>query len=103
MRRTQQDHTYIYIPPTPINQPHLTKNTPSNTFKNTGTGARFFYMATVSVGGGRKYAHIPFTVLASGFMGEQKEGWIDPMRANNYKNVMWTPCFTPYHPCPLLP
>jgi hypothetical protein len=53
-------------PTLPNNKQTKQTNTP---FQKTGTGARFFYMATVSIGGGRRYEHIPFTVLASGFMG----------------------------------
>ncbi|KAM3569345.1 hypothetical protein VYU27_008556 [Nannochloropsis oceanica] len=52
---------------------------------NRGTGARFFYMCTVAVGGQgqerpMRYIHIPFTVLSSGFMDL-------PMPPSNYVAV----------------
>lgn len=34
-----------------------------------GTGARFFYMVTVTVGS--KHQHIPLAVLSKGFLGQQ--------------------------------
>ena len=61
---------YVHFDPVQPYTPQPHTPHPKHTH-HTGTGARFFYMATVSVGGGKRYAHIPFTVLASGFMG----GW----------------------------